>query len=204
MNAAVSERSIRLRFARTDTGLYLHLMDRATHQVWPAAQRIVGAYRRARPHETLVTIDCENCRWIDSTLAGWLLETAIELRAANGGLRLANCSRGFRDGLARLHIADLFEYCRVAAPAESRTARFAPCHAISDRLLLQMLRSHQVLMKIHRDNALLLAPVVAAIHLELAKRGQADSADQLWAFDEGCAQAEPTAVFPEKRGETAT
>lgn len=204
MIAASTEQSIRLRFARTETGLYLHLMDRATHQVWPAAQRIVGAYRRARPHETLVTIDCENCRWIDSTLAGWLLETAIELRAASGGLRLANCSRGFRDGLARLHIADLFEYSRTSAPPECKTIRFAPCYAISDRLLMQMLRSHQVLMKIHRDNALLLAPVVAAIHLELARRGQEIRDERMHELGGSAPQAEPTAVFPEKRGETAT
>lgn len=204
MKEANPEQSIRLRFARTETGLFLHLQDRATHQIWHATQRIVAAYRRARPHETLITIDCENCRWIDSTLAGWLLETAVELRGSNGGLRLANCSRGFRDGLERLHIADLFEYCRASAPNELRTVRFSASSSISDRLLRQMLRSHQVLMRIHRDNALLLAPVVAAIHLELARRSKCDQTVHVLGCGSSPLQAEPTAAFPAKRGETAT
>ena len=205
MSKSAGQESMSLRVARTDAGLHLHLQGRATQQVWQAVDRVISAYRRARPHEPLITIDCENCQWIDSTLAGWLLETAAAIRANSGGLRLANCSRSFRESLRRLHIEDRFDYCSAASPKPARSLAFRSSAEIRDELFLQMLRSHQSLMKIHRDNALLLAPVVASIHLELARRNVAvESEQRAERLSQESSQAEPSSVLPAKRGETAT
>ena len=105
-------------------GLYIDLLGRATQRTCPTAQRLVNEYLGSHGAKPMIVLDLTGCDWIDSTFAGWLVGLSKRLeRSAGGQLCLTGCSVGCRKSLARMQLADLFQFAAIAAPAESsRTA----------------------------------------------------------------------------------
>lgn len=155
---------------QVDGGLYLGLLGRATRRVCPTVDRVVADVLAANPGAP-VTLDLTSCAWVDSTFAGWLLGL---LRRCGRGVRLAGCSERCRVSLERMQLRDFFEFCEVAAPADTAAVACPETDRPDPNQLKLMLAAHEQLASLGGSNARVFGPVVAALRAQL-ERGSASA-----------------------------
>lgn len=154
-------------------GLYIAFHGRATHRTTPTANQIVRDFLAAHPDSPGVAIDLGGCAFVDSTFAGWLValhKRIVQSAKGEGGqVFLANCSDRCRKSLARMHLAELFEYAELQPPTTSQVNCVSGEDPTLDELQL-MLDAHAELMQRDDENARVFAPMVEALQRQIAAR----------------------------------
>lgn len=149
-------------------GLYLGLAGRATQRTCPTAGQLVGDYLSTHPPEPKIVIDLDGCGWVDSTFAGWLVGVNRRIEHLPGGqLCVAGCSDRCRKSLEKMHLARLFRFETIEAPAETRiVACVTSDHPTKEELEL-MLEAHESLAGLSEQNQRVFGPIAAMLRQQV-------------------------------------
>jgi anti-anti-sigma regulatory factor len=159
-------------FGALEGGLYLGVNSRATQRVCATAEKLIADFLAAAAENAVVTIDLNDCAWIDSTFGGWLIGVRKRLEPRRGSLRILNCAERCRASLDRMRLTELFEFADADAPSDVRTVNCPPGDQPDAAALELMVRAHDELAALSEENRQLFAPIAEMLRQQIAELRQ--------------------------------
>ncbi|TWT40362.1 hypothetical protein RAS1_40700 [Phycisphaerae bacterium RAS1] len=168
MDAAASPR---ISFGTSAGELFIRFEGTATNRVCPSAEQLVAAYLSTHHDSPRVVIDVQDCRWVDSTFAGWLVGLLRRTRAGGGKLTIAHCGEECHKNFGTMGLTKLLEFGEVAAPRELRQMVCPELVRNDPQALRLLLAAHEELAELDEANRKVFGPIVAMLRNECEKKG---------------------------------